>query len=274
MTAKGNITKYALVSDDSESHRLNKQHETAKSILHGRLLPDGLDLQDGDLVLDSGTGTGIWAIDVASDLPKSVQIHGIDITPRLFPASPPSNIQFSVENILTLPESYHGKYALVHQRFLTAAFGGEEWKTCIKNVYAALRPGGCLKLEEIHGYLHPDTLPCMPQVQAFTKHLEKLRGIDFQAVPKIHVWLLEEGFESVVIEPKRWFYGPGKPHEHVRDNLLVAWGAVRRATKQAATDWGMTDEEWDEFIAHVDRDLKENESYSIVYSFTARKPPI
>ncbi|KZO90317.1 S-adenosyl-L-methionine-dependent methyltransferase [Calocera viscosa TUFC12733] len=265
-----NEPKYALVSDEPERQRLDSQHEQIKSIFNGKLLPDNLILKDGDRVLDAGTGTGVWALDIATLIPKTVEIDCIDITRRLFPASPPVNLHFSVGNILTLPAS--SAYTLVHQRFLTAAFSGSDWKTCLKNLYGALRPGGWLKMEELRALVLPDTLPNMERMLQFASAVEKGRDIDFAAVDHLEGWIKEAGFQEVQAEAQRWWLGPGEQGADNRAIIMEGWRAVRRGMKSFGNDLGMSDEEWNGFIHDIEKELAENESWLTVHSFTACKP--
>ncbi|KZT50450.1 S-adenosyl-L-methionine-dependent methyltransferase [Calocera cornea HHB12733] len=263
---------YALVSDEPERARLDSQHERVKALFDGSLLPAGLQLQSGDRVLDAGTGTGNWALDVARSLPPSsgVSIDSMDITDRLFPASPPPNVHFSTGNILALPPS--GTYTLVHQRFLTAAFSAADWRACLARLYDALKPGGWLRMEEMRAFIQPATLPHAGEFLAFGALLEGVTGINFRAVDNIEQWVREAGFADVQVDVRRWPLGPGEEGKENREGVMQGWGAVRRAMSAAGNDLGMSDARWAQFMSDAAGDLEAHESWLTVHAFTARKP--
>lgn len=96
---------------------------------------------------DVGAGTGIWLRDVASQLstiptlkgePRS--FHGFDISDAQFPVNPPSNMRFTVQDILQpFPEEERGKYDLVQARFLILALKAKEIETAVRNLTQLLR---------------------------------------------------------------------------------------------------------------------------------------
>ena len=65
----------------------------------------------------------IWAIDVAEELSRSVDVDAFDISDKFFPPSSwlPSNLTLRRQDIFKeFPEELHGKYDVVHFRlFLT-----------------------------------------------------------------------------------------------------------------------------------------------------------
>ncbi|EJU06519.1 hypothetical protein DACRYDRAFT_103463 [Dacryopinax primogenitus] len=72
----------------------------------------------------TGTGTGIWLLDMAKSVPSSVTLVGVDIQSRLFPPAQP-NMKFFVGSTFDLPTEMDCTFALVHQRLMVAAFSYE-----------------------------------------------------------------------------------------------------------------------------------------------------
>ncbi|KZT52840.1 S-adenosyl-L-methionine-dependent methyltransferase [Calocera cornea HHB12733] len=267
------VSKYTLITDEPEGQRLNRQHAALKKLFDDQLLPDGLELKGGDWVLDSGTGTGVWAIDLASALPPTVQIDCIDLTTRLFPRGNevPANLHFSTGNALALPEEAQSKYTLIHQRFLSGAFGNSDWHTCLGQLWTALRPGGWLKLEELYGRITP-SLPRSTELMRISLELETKRGIDFAAVEKLPEWIGQAGFEDVRVDSRKWILGPGEERAGERAIFLGAWRAIRAGVTAAGYDMGMPDQAWETFVQELEAELDANEAGLVIYSFEARKP--
>ncbi|KKY22684.1 putative sam dependent [Phaeomoniella chlamydospora] len=87
--------EYLLPVDEREKARLDLFHCCVKLILNSKssLAP----MTVGGRVLDLGTGTGIWAIELAESDPASVVI-GVDLAP-IQPDFVPPNLEFQIEDI-------------------------------------------------------------------------------------------------------------------------------------------------------------------------------
>jgi Methyltransferase domain len=94
-------------------------------------------------VLDLGTGTGIWVVQVADEYPEAV-VEGIDLSP-IQPTWIPPNARFSIDDYNA--DWVDGeKYDLIHARELLGTV--PDWKQMYRNVYrywSALSLLGCLK---------------------------------------------------------------------------------------------------------------------------------
>lgn len=101
-----------------------------------------------DHILDSGTGTGIWILELVKTYPPSVTFTGIDISSDHFPLAPPSNTSFHVRSILDAPDGWTNKFALVHQRLLLLGIKAEHWPTTLEIIQRITKPGGCIQLGE------------------------------------------------------------------------------------------------------------------------------
>lgn len=114
--------------------------------------------KDAQRIIDVGTGTGCWAIDVADSMPN-ITVYGVDLFPPPQQWVPPNCI-FEVDDV-TKPWTYTHKFDLVHLRIMVAAFTPEDWKRVYKNAYDNLVPGGWVEHQEIDINLYCDdgTMP-------------------------------------------------------------------------------------------------------------------
>lgn len=88
---------YYFPNDASESERMNEQHEIMKLVMDGRLHLSPFSRQHPpQKILDIGTGTGIWAIEMGDQFPEA-QIIGTDLSP-MQPNFVPPNVRFFVED--------------------------------------------------------------------------------------------------------------------------------------------------------------------------------
>ncbi|KAF7322479.1 ATP-dependent DNA helicase [Mycena chlorophos] len=139
---------YVMPADDPEKQRLDRQHRLFKDLLNGRILLAPVQLEEGDAVLETGTGTGAWLVELASSVDPSVQMVGVDIEPRLFPVEAPKNISFHMNTVLNLPAEWTNKFTLVHQRLLMVALRTVEWPQALREMHRVLRPGGWVQIAE------------------------------------------------------------------------------------------------------------------------------
>ncbi|KAJ5087969.1 hypothetical protein N7456_011585 [Penicillium angulare] len=98
--------------------RLASQHLVWQ--LHtGYSLHPKIEVRDGMTIADLGTGTGIWALQLAPSLLPNSKIVGYDISDAHLPHKEywPSNAEFGVlDSMKDVPESLEGQFDVVHIR--------------------------------------------------------------------------------------------------------------------------------------------------------------
>lgn len=88
--------EYILPNDDREQDRLDLNHHLCRLVVGGALFRVPLELEGPARVIDLGTGTGIWAIEMADEYP-SAEVTGTDLSPIQSTWVPP-NCYFEVDD--------------------------------------------------------------------------------------------------------------------------------------------------------------------------------
>ena len=104
-------------------------------------------------ILDLGTGTGIWAIEIAEEFPNAV-IVGTDLSP-IQPGWTPPNCKFYVDDFESEWEYQPGEYFdYIHGRALCGSVAN--WPRFFEQAYQTLNPGGWLEMQEYQTWLFSD----------------------------------------------------------------------------------------------------------------------
>ncbi|KAF2766339.1 S-adenosyl-L-methionine-dependent methyltransferase, partial [Teratosphaeria nubilosa] len=163
MASIDDLAAYTLPRDQTESGRLNQQHEVYKQQLGYILHPTiAASLPQTAHIADVATGTGVWLLELASTLPQTHTFTGLDLSPAQFPATPPPNFTFLTMNVLEPPPSeLQGKFDLVNMRLLICGLKHPDWKTAARHVLRLLKPGGYLQWTE-GDFAHMNILQSAP----------------------------------------------------------------------------------------------------------------
>ncbi|RDW65196.1 hypothetical protein BP5796_09888 [Coleophoma crateriformis] len=148
--------KYAMPNDEQEQDREDMKHAAVQRVCDGRLIfaPIGDSPQN---IVDLGTGTGIWAIEVGDQFP-SATVTGLDLSP-IQPAWVPPNVKFLVDDVedeFLYPQDH---FDLIHERHTLSHL--RDVPQLIRRCYDHLKPGGWIEFQdhEITAYCDDGTMP-------------------------------------------------------------------------------------------------------------------
>ncbi|KAG8973076.1 hypothetical protein FRB90_010011, partial [Tulasnella sp. 427] len=145
------VETYLLPADDVEQSRLDMQHNALVCFLGGLFpWPDRVEevlrARPGYTpgILDVGTGSGIWAIQMARRYPHA-DVLGLDLAPPLVAIDAiPQNCRFELDDANLSLSHYANTFDLVHVR--AADSGIKDFHAFLYNLAEVLRPGGVLIL--------------------------------------------------------------------------------------------------------------------------------
>ncbi|KAF2457553.1 S-adenosyl-L-methionine-dependent methyltransferase [Lineolata rhizophorae] len=135
--------KYFVPNDEAEQDRVDIYHHMALIKLDGELNITPLKSDFSGRVLDLGTGTGTWAIDMGDKYPNA-EIIGIDLSPPQT-SWVPSNVNFEVDDIEE-PWTFRQPFDFIHARWLAGAI--RDWPKLMKQTFDNVKPGGYAEFKD------------------------------------------------------------------------------------------------------------------------------
>ncbi|KAH9934326.1 uncharacterized protein B0H18DRAFT_1082848 [Fomitopsis serialis] len=269
---------YVLPSDTTERERLALQHRLLKGSFEDRIIACPVTITSEDHILDSGTGSGTWLLDVLSIIPAAAVVHAIDIESRLFPVDDSrivsrGNVEFLTTTITKLPAEWSGIFTLIHQRLLVAALRAEEWKMAINEMMRTLVPGGWVQLGEVGSW---KAGPTTEKHIALVQTLFKAKGLVLDCARYIPDMLRDLGFVHVSVEERTIPLGSwaGDVGVGARNNFIGVFRGMKTPILNAG-GLGVVDSEaeFDSLLDGVEMEWNETVGAEIrFYVFSAQKP--
>ena len=174
-------------------------------------------------ILDIGTGTGQWAIEMGDEFPDA-EIQGTDLSP-IQPSSVPENVHFFIDDASeedwALPPA---SFDYIHTRVLLGCF--TDFRDIIQKGFHYLKPGGYMESQEIMSTPYCDDRTMSPdwdflEWTKFGDEAALRAGRPLRIANKLKRWYEEAGFEDV---QERVFKVPLNPWP--KDTYLKTLGAM------------------------------------------------
>jgi SAM-dependent methyltransferase len=195
---------YVLPKDEAEIHRLDFQHYMLRYAMQGNYLaPIG---QPHD-ILDVGTGTGRWALEMAHAFPNA-NVIGIDLVEppvdanvgknvgkKKQPDIRPPNYTFLTANVLEGLPFPGMSFDYAHQRLLIGGVPAVRWPEVIAELVRVTRPGGWVEMGE--GGTTPNGSPALRALWDWVIAACDRRGLDVRIGPKLPDMLQAAGLQAI-----------------------------------------------------------------------------
>ncbi|KAK5459824.1 hypothetical protein LTS15_003953 [Exophiala xenobiotica] len=220
--------KYWGSNDEAANEHLDIGHNLYTKSLGGRLFLAPID-PNPTQILDLGTGTGLWAIDVADTYPSAIVV-GTDLSP-IQPSWVPPNVRFEIDDMesdWTFPTN---SFDLIHIRGLHGTI--TDWPALYAQCMQALKPGGWLEQAEYSAQFTSDdnTVPPDGGIAAWNRvgpECHKVLNRELQVLDGMKDNMLNVGFESVVEHRFKWPIGPWPKKPELKE--LGAWSRAHIET--------------------------------------------
>ncbi|KIW79839.1 hypothetical protein Z517_06454 [Fonsecaea pedrosoi CBS 271.37] len=247
---------YPFPNDDHEQDRLDRLHHSYK-LLRNALHSAPIEPTN---VLDVGTGTGIWAVEMADHYPQAI-ITGVDLSP-IQPEYAPPNCNFELFDHRD-PWSFPRKFDLVYARDLLGSIPDPE--AFFQQAYQSLAPGGWIEIQDTTPITTDDN--SMPQgcayrqwIDSFCEALSKIRR-DAYLAEKCEDILRRIGFIDVRVTKKKlpcngWAKDKKLKELGVFNNGIILDGLEALSFRLFTYVLGWSPEQLQVFLAEVRKDVK------------------
>ncbi|KAI0126317.1 S-adenosyl-L-methionine-dependent methyltransferase [Xylariales sp. AK1849] len=188
---------YPIPNDDTEQARDEMKHAATLELTRGILCfaPIGNFPQR---IIDLGTGTGAWAIEIADKYP-SAQVIGLDLSPIQENWVPP-NLRFIIEDIHD-PWLHGDNFDLVHLRHVSLFL--KNFESVVVKSFQHLRPGGWIECQEFGGIAKCDD-GTMREGTPFARFMDKIEeafsqsyGFQWRVANVMDDILIRNGFVNI-----------------------------------------------------------------------------
>ncbi|KAJ6024644.1 hypothetical protein N7540_005441 [Penicillium herquei] len=201
---------YVFTRDYLDNNRINLQHYLSVQLFGYHIHPSIPAQTENSSIADIGTGTAIWLTDVASKLPSSARLDGLDISldAAPLPEMLPQNLNLRLWNIKDdVPEDLIGVYDVVHVRFFAFVLQQPDLENVIDNLAKLLKPGGYLQWTDIDvSSIRLEKIKPDIQADAQLTLMKLFQGNDDRLapawVPELPGLLTSKGFADVESDAK------------------------------------------------------------------------
>lgn len=191
--------EYIMPNDEQEQNRMDLHHHVCRLAVSGALFraPVRLESPSRSRILDLGTGTGIWAVDMADEY-ASADVIGIDLSP-IQPGWLPPNCSFEV-NDCESSWDYSKPFTFIHARSLGGSV--RDYATLFERSLQNLENGGWMEFVDfaIDFFSDDNTLEKAPRLVEWQRVLNQASvkfGKQLNIAEDCRQWMIDAGFMDV-----------------------------------------------------------------------------
>ncbi|KAL4804398.1 S-adenosyl-L-methionine-dependent methyltransferase [Aspergillus unguis] len=239
--------EYLFPNDEREQDRLELHSRICHLALSGALyrapLKPGI-----RTILDLGTGTGDWAIDMADAFPEAI-VTGTDLSP-IQPKWVPPNCKFEIDDF-ELPWNFSHPFDYIHARAMEGSV--KDFNRLFKQAHDNLTPGGWFEICEFTADVFSDD-DSGDKVVNMHKWRDELTEASRRFGKLINVaknykqWMIDAGFTNVQEEVYKVPFSPWPKDARLKElgryqqaNMLEALEAYSLVLMTRFLGWSVED---------------------------------
>ncbi|RDW72979.1 S-adenosyl-L-methionine-dependent methyltransferase-18 [Coleophoma cylindrospora] len=275
--------KYMYPCDEQEMDRMDIFHKfflvARRDQLHSTPF---IRNYEGPRILDLGTGTGIWAIDMADKYPMA-EVKGLDLS-LIQPAKIPPNLSFAQRDI---ESPWYGmeidSWDLIHMRMLNGSISS--WPEIYSKIYRHLKPGyGWMEHVEIDLMPRCDdgSLPSNSALMDWGRYLLDATNRAYKPLAyntETRADLERQGFVEIQEQVIKVPLNPWPTDPHLKDigrwyNLGLVQGLEAVSLGPLTRVFGWKKEDVDRLVAEAKKELcsRRYHTYCNMHIWIARRP--
>ena len=135
--------RYAFPNDEEELDRMDLENQLFFMLLGDKL--HHAPLKSPQRILDLGTGTGVWAVEIADQYP-SASVVGTDLSP-VQPTMVPPNLKFEIDDFEQEWTFQKDSFDFIHWRLLLASVS--DYPKLFRQAFQHMKPGGYMEIHEV-----------------------------------------------------------------------------------------------------------------------------
>ena len=272
---------YVFPNDEAENERVEVFYHALRLALNNKLFY--APVAEPYHILDVGTGTGIWCIDVADAYPAA-NVIGTDLSPTQHTYMPP-NCEFQIADADSAAEwDFSRTFDLIHTRVMID-MAVRSWPHFFQRAYENLSPGGWVECQEFdyHRRTDDNTIPENSQLkkweQEWTRGINVLGLMGYCDPQKVELQMREAGLVNVhtlyfKLPVGPWAKDPTMKQAGLFSMVNLLDGMYGLSLKIFTDLLGYTEQQLQEFVAecHKEVRLRKVHSYYNVYVIMGQKP--
>ncbi|ETN36863.1 uncharacterized protein HMPREF1541_07850 [Cyphellophora europaea CBS 101466] len=214
---------YHRPNDEEELTRIDLVTVIFNLVNKGKMHHVPLNPSSNLRILDIGTGTGSWCIEMGDAYPAA-DITGIDLSASM-PELVPPNVQFEIDDAED-PWTYDQPFDFIHSRYMLGAI--RNWPGMVRQCFDNLTPGGYIELQDfdldyysVDGSLTPDH--ALKRWLTASYAAEEITGRTLRPGRQLEGWLKAAGFVNVQVIRTPIPLGPWPKDERQKRIGLLNW---------------------------------------------------
>ncbi|KAK0721631.1 S-adenosyl-L-methionine-dependent methyltransferase [Lasiosphaeria miniovina] len=269
--------RYPIPNDDLEQSREDMKHAMMMELTDGKLFlaPIG---DNPRKIIDIGTGTGMWAIEMGDHFPGA-EILGLDLSP-IQPQWVPPNVRFIIDDVEDEWASGSG-WDFAH--FRTMALVLRDLQKAVDQTFRHLKPGGWVEFQESYGMPFCDDgsmdeeRDVMKQYFALCGEAMARFGLQLDLGSRVGEYLERAGFVNVACVRKKLPVGTWPRDKTLRLIGLYVREALAQSTASLVKVFagiGMSETEREVWAARVRETARDSSihRYCYYYFWYGQKP--